>query len=191
MTAAWNLDKTTTKRIDSDYYVEGYATTFDPYVLAEDIDGTGTAIHEVIDRNAFDGCDMSDVIMQFDHAGRVLARTSNGTLGMEVDDKGLLIWADLSKTSRSRDLYEDIQAGMITKMSFRCSVDSEFDDSRMLHTITRMKHLYDVSAVSIPANDGTKLEARSMLDAVNATKEKAAKEKEKKRLSILLALEGV
>ena len=85
------------KRIDTEYYVEGYATTFDkPYLLYEFEDGT--KFYERIDAHALDGADMSDVIMQYDHEGRVFARESNNTLILIPDHKGLLIAADLSKT---------------------------------------------------------------------------------------------
>ena len=83
------------KRIDSEYYVEGFATTFNkPYLLYE-LDGI--KYYEEIDRHALDGADLSDVIMQYDHQGKVLARLSNGTLGLEPTNNGLFIFADLSK----------------------------------------------------------------------------------------------
>ena len=69
------------KRLDSEYYVEGYATTFDdPYVLYE---YDWVKYREQIERHALEGADLSDVIMQYDHAGRVLARNTNGTLLLE------------------------------------------------------------------------------------------------------------
>ena len=69
-------DGATKKRFDTEYYVEGYASTFnDPYVLFEDF--YGTKYIEVISPDAFREADMSDVILQFDHAGRVYARMSN------------------------------------------------------------------------------------------------------------------
>ena len=58
--------------------VEGFATTFgQPYTLYEDAD---FRFDEIIDARAFDDTDLSDVILQYDHAGRVFARTSNGSL---------------------------------------------------------------------------------------------------------------
>jgi uncharacterized protein len=151
------------KLIESDYYVEGYATTVDsPYLLYE---FDGYKVYEVIDRNAFVGADMSDVIMQFDHLGRVFARTKNG-LVLVVDNKGLKTGADLGKTRSSKDLFEEINAGLITKMSWGFTVDKqsfEYDDVNM--TVTRrvlaVKKIYDVSAVSIPANNQTSISART------------------------------
>ena len=84
-----------TKLIQTEYYVEGYATTFDaPYLLYEFEDGT--KIYERIDAHALDGADMSDVIMQYDHEGRVFARQSNKTLILQPDYKGCLLYTSPS-----------------------------------------------------------------------------------------------
>ena len=149
------------KRIQTERYVEGYATTFDsPYVLWEFEDGT--KYYEQIDRHALDGADMSDVIMQYDHAGRVFARQSNKTLLLMPDDHGLLIAADLDKTELARGLYEDIAAGMINKMSWAFVVSEDsYDRETHTRTILKIKKVYDVSAVSIPANQDTEISARS------------------------------
>ncbi len=148
------------KRIETDFYVEGYATTFDsPYLLYEI---EGTKFYERIDAHALDGADISDVIMQYDHEGRVFARQSNGSLILMPDNKGLLIAADLGRTDLARGLYQDIQAGMITKMSWAFTVKTDsYDRATHTRTILEIKKVYDVSAVSIPANGGTEISARS------------------------------
>lgn len=148
------------KRIDTDFYVEGYATTFEsPYLLYEI---EGTKFYERIDAHALDGADISDVIMQYDHEGRVFARQSNGSLILMPDNKGLLIAADLGRTDLARGLYQDIQAGMITKMSWAFTVKTDsYDRATHTRTILEIKKVYDVSAVSIPANGGTEISARS------------------------------
>lgn len=149
------------KRIDTEYYVEGYATTFDkPYLLYEFEDGT--KFYERIDAHALDDADMRDVIMQYDHEGRVFARLSNKTLILETDKKGLLIAADLGRTDLARGLYQDIKEGMITKMSWAFTVKEEsFDRQTRTRTILKIKKVYDVSAVSIPANGDTEISARN------------------------------
>ena len=149
-----------TKRIDTEYYVEGYATTFDkPYLLYEIVE---TKYYEKIDSRALDGADMSDVIMQYDHEGRVFARQSNKTLILVPDHKGLLIAADLGKTELAKGLYEDIKARMITKMSWAFTVQEEsYDRVTRTRTILKIKKVYDVSAVSIPANGDTEIAARN------------------------------
>ncbi|WP_294701812.1 HK97 family phage prohead protease [uncultured Flavonifractor sp.] len=181
----------TNKRFDTDYYVEGYATTFeDPYVLWE---YDGVQYKEVIDRHALDGADLSDVIMQYDHGGRVFARTGkSNTLLIEPQEHGLFMAADLSKTEQARSMHEDIAAGLVTKMSWAFTVQEDSYD-RDTHTrrILKIKKVYDVSAVSFPANPSTDISARSWLDGVIEA-EKAerlaaqAAERRKQRLRVYL-----
>lgn len=154
------------RRFDTEFYVEGYATTFEqPYVLYE-VDGV--QYKEVIDRRALDGADLSDVIMQYDHGGRVFARTGrSNTLLVEADSHGLFVAADLSKTEQARSMYEDISAGLITKMSWSFVVREDSYD-RATHTrhILSIRKVYDTSAVSRPANPATLISARSYFDGV-------------------------
>lgn len=170
------------KRIDTEYYVEGYATTFNkPYLLYEFEDGT--KFYERIDAHALDGADMSDVIMQYDHEGRVFARESNNTLILIPDHKGLLIAADLSKTDLARGLYQDIEAGMITKMSWAFTASEEsYDRATRTRTILKIKKVYDVSAVSIPANGDTEIAARNF---ASRSYEAEKQERLKRRIAIL------
>jgi len=153
------------KRIDSDYYVEGIAARFEPYVLYHDYDGT--PVYERFERGCFDGCDMSDIIMQYDHEGKVMARTSNGSLIVEVTDEGLFVAADLGRTEAARALYEDIKAGMVTKMSWRFRLGTHYYDQETNTIIHKtVKKVYDVAPVSIPANDNTEINARAWVDGV-------------------------
>lgn len=155
------------KRIESDYYVEGYASTFnDPYVLYED-PWDGTEYREIIAPTAFADADMTDVIMQFDHSGKVLARMSNGTLIVEPDEHGLFVAADLSGSQAARDLYEEITNGLVTRMSWAFMIAAdEYDRETRTTTITRVKKVYDVSAVSLPADPNTEISARNLLNGV-------------------------
>ena len=148
---------------EEEYIVEGYATTFDdPYVLFSDGDRN---FSEVVDRHALEGTDISDVIFQYDHSGMVYARTKNETLQLSTDEHGLKIRADLGSTEASRQMYEAISAGLVDQMSFAFVVDGEdYDKNTRTRTITHIKKLYDVSAVSIPANPGTEISARSAFE---------------------------
>lgn len=177
-----------TKQFDSDCYVEGYATTFDdPYVMYEFDDGT--KYYEKIDRHALDGADLSDVIMQYDHCGRVYARNSNNTLKLTADDKGLLISADLSKTELARELYEDISAGMINKMSWAFTVaEDNYDRATHTRTILRIKKVYDVSAVSIPANEDTTIAARNYANGRRDVEQQEQLEKRARVLKLLTSI---
>lgn len=155
----------TKKRIDSEFYVEGVATTFDkPYQLYE---YEGNKYYEVIDRNALIGADMSDVIMQYDHEGKVLARQSNKTLGIEPYNEGLFVYADLSKSNAAKEMYEEIRNGLITKMSWAFIVaDDSYNRETRTRTIIKIKKVYDVSAVSVPANNNTDISARSYFNGL-------------------------
>lgn len=180
--------------------VEGYASVFNhPYTLYEDNE---FVIQEQVDAKAFDETDMSDVIFQYNHEGRVFARTKNNTLSVIPDEKGLAILADLGGTDIGQQLYQEIRGGYTTQMSYGYTVDgskwedSELDDGRILslRTITRVKKVYDVSAVSIPANDATSISVRDLSDGV-IEKIKAerleALELERRKLLTKLKLGGI
>lgn len=151
--------------------VRGYATTFNnEYTLYEDED---YVIREVVDPSAFDDTDMNDVIMQYNHEGRVFARISNDTLKLSTDEEGLEIEADLGGTEIGRNLYEEIAGGYTNKMSMGFKVDRtadvwtrEMTDGKTVEVrrINRILKLYDVSAVSIPANDATSISVRTLVD---------------------------
>lgn len=152
------------------YTVEGYATTFDvPYDF-----GYGGA-KECISSRALDGADMSDVIFQMNHDGPVMARLRNGTLTLERDDHGLHIVADLSGSQYGRDLYEAIANGLMDRMSWAFLIDEdgwEWDPDTRTSTITRISKVFDVSAVSRPADEDTEIHARSYLDGVIEAEQK-------------------
>lgn len=177
--------------------VEGYACTFgqayDLYDIAD------YKITEQIDARAFDGCDMSDVIMQYDHEGRVFARNRNNTLALVVDSVGLKITAELGGTDIGRQLYQEIKGGYTDKMSFAFVVaedkretlrDHETGKVTVVRTITKIKKLYDVSAVSIPANGMTSISARRFADGVIERIKAERLERAKEAINIKLKLMG-
>lgn len=151
--------------------VEGYATTYDePYYLYT---RDGIPVYEKVDLHAFDDADLSDVIMQYDHEGRVFARLSNNTLQLESDEHGLKVRANLGGTELGRGLYEEIKGGYTTKMSFGftvadANIEKDPENDRYIRTIRKIGKLYDVSAVSYPQNDYTVISARSHCDGVIA-----------------------
>ena len=137
--------------------VEGYAVVFD-----------SPATHgftEIVDRNAFNGCDMKDVCMKYNHddSHRILARTRNNSLKLTIDDKGLFIHAELIDTTSNRDIYKMIQAGLLDKMSFAFTVEEEkWDLATDTRTILRIDKLFDVSVVDTPFYDTTSIYARAL-----------------------------
>lgn len=156
-----------------DYMVVGYATTYDdPYHLYNTMDKKGNEVEvkEVVSRNAFDNTDMSDVIFQYDHEGRVFARLSNKTMTLENDEHGLLVRAYLGGTEIGRNLYEEIKGGYTNKMSFGFTVAKDhmsYDGNAYVRSIDAIGKLYDVSAVSLPQNNNTEIySARKHIDGV-------------------------
>ena len=181
---------------DGQMIVEGYAATFlQPYTLAKYPD---FELREQIDPHAFDETDMDDVIMQYDHEGRVFARKRNGTLELSTDEHGLKIRARLDGTTIGRQLYEEIKGGYTDRMSFGFTVEEERREEtegstgyiNMLRTITKIRKLYDVSAVSLPANDATEISARMMGDGELAriTEERRAIEERQRKVKIIKTL---
>lgn len=178
---------------DGKMMVEGYAATFNqPYTL---YNGQRYKVVEQIAPTAFDECDMSDVIMQYDHMGRVFARNRNGTLTVAADSIGLKIAADLGGTDIGRQLYQEIKGGYTDKMSFgfvvgedkrETTIDHENEVEIVTRTITKITKLYDVSAVSIPANDTTSISARRFADGVISEIKAERLERAKKKLKLLL-----
>ena len=125
--------------------------------------------------------------MQYDHQGKVLARLSNGTLGIEPTEKGLFIYADLSKSQEARELYEEIKNGLVTKMSWAFTVaDEKYDKETRTRIIKRIKKVYDVSAVSIPANDGTIISARSFINGLIEKEQQELLERRKRKIKLLI-----
>ena len=175
---------------DGQMIVEGYATTYNqPYTLFREKD---MIVREQVAPCAFDGTDMTDVIMQYDHEGRVFARVKNGTLELESDEHGLKIRANLGGTEIGRQLFEEIQGGYTNKMSFGFTVadqkrtrskDAE-GNTVVLRTITRIGKLFDVSAVSLPANDATEISARSIGDGLIAEARKEIQAEEERARKI-------
>lgn len=162
------------------YKVRGTAVVFNTPTCLFEIDGV--KYYEVIDRHALDGCDLSDVIFNYNHAGKVVARLRNKTLALTITDQGLEMEADLSGTAAGRDLYEEIDGGYIDKMSFSFVVRAaEYDAATHTRRITKIRKLYDVSAVDIPAYEETSLSARSFFEVEHSKEVKALEQAARRR----------
>ena len=183
-----------------EYRVSGYSTMFNqPFVLYRDKwGGQEYEIREQVDSHAFDSADMSDVIFNLNHEGRVFARQSNGTLKLTIEEKGLHVDAYLGGTEEGRKIHQEIEGGYLTKMSYRFVVEDdkteEFTEGEkrvILRTITKIRKLYDVSVVSIPADDHTSISARSfsdgLIEKLQAERLEAEKKEEEKRQAVLEA----
>lgn len=183
-----------TKRFSAEEYVEGFATTFNtPYPLYE---CDGITFYEVIDRGALYGADMADVIMQYNHSGMVYARNKMAkdkppSLLIEPQESGLFIAADLSLTEEARKLYNTISKGLIYKMSWAFTIAEEaYNKDTRTRTILKIKKVYDVSAVSYPANGDTDITARSYFDGVIEAEKREALARQIQLLKLKLQMEG-
>ena len=173
------------------FFVEGYASTFKPYVLMT-VDGIDYS--ERIEPTAFDDADMSDVVFRVDHEGPVYARTSAGSVELWTDEHGLGQRTDLGRTQRARDLFADIAAGNYPKMSFAFSVaEDHYDQATHTRIIDRIKKVYDVAPVVFPANPTTELCVSTrdyfngVIEAEKAERlERERREKQKQKIRILM-----
>ena len=131
------------------------------------------------------GASMSDVIFNYNHGGKVVARLRNKTLALNIDERGVNIDADLGGTTAGRELYEEIDGGYVDKMSFSFTVrEASYDSVTHTRTITKVKKLYDVSAVDIPAYNDTSISARSFFEEEHS-RELAALEQARRRKKLV------
>ncbi len=174
---------------DEEFILEGTPCVFGSETILYSEDGY--ELREVVDSGAFDGADISDVIFNYNHCGRVYARTRNNTLKLHADETGLHIRAQLLKNDEGhRALYRDISSGLIDKMSFAFTVaEQEFRRNKKesgavteTRIIKKFKKIHDVSAVDIPAYNATEISARR---AFEAEREQRIAESKKRAVDIL------
>lgn len=169
------------------YIVQGRAVVFDTPTCLFECDGV--KYYEVIARGAFDGCDMTDVIFNYNHGGKVVARLRNKTLKLLIGDDGLDIEANLSGTAEGRNLHEEIKGGYIDKMSFSFTIaESSYNVDTHTRTITKIKKLYDVSAVDIPAYNETSISARGFFEEEHSKEFEALEQARRRKLLIAKTL---
>nr|DAL10367.1 MAG TPA_asm: prohead serine protease [Caudoviricetes sp.] len=182
---AENVEVKNDKENPNEMLVEGYAVVFD-----------SPATHgftEIIKKGALDNCNMKDVPLKYNHNDSflILARTRNGSLSLEVDDKGLKVRAKLIDTTSNIDIYKSLKAGLLDKMSFAFTVsDEEWDASTDTRTITGIDCLYDVSIVDTPFYDTTEIYARALntLDNEKKKLDNLRAERKLKKRKLLLKL---
>lgn len=153
---------------DEGRVVTGYAAVFDESTRIGEVD-------EVISRDAFNDSLNDDVVALFNHdMNMVLARSTGGegTLRMEIDEKGLKYTFRLGNQTYARDLEESIARGDIKGSSFAFTVREDQyerqDNGRYLRRIEKIGRLIDVSVVSVPAYPQTSVAMRDMIGALEA-----------------------
>lgn len=161
--------------------IEGVACVFDTETTL--FEWEGIEYKEKVDKSAFKEADISDVIFNYNHGGRVYARTRNDSLHLEIKEDGLHVTITLNPEDEGhRELYRDIKNGLIDKMSYAYTVSEEsYDVDTHVRTVLKIKKLYDVSAVDIPAYDSTSISTRSVLDLEKSEMEKLESEILKKK----------
>lgn len=156
--------------------VVGHAAVFD--TLSDNLGG----FQERISPKAFDNVLDNDVRAFFNHdPNHLLARSTSGTLRLSVDDKGLRYEFDVPDTTSGRDLLVSMERGDVTQSSFAFTVEEDswnIENGTDIRTIEKVKRLYDVSPVSIPAYpDANDLAvAQRSLAIHNETKQKKDEE---------------
>ena len=122
----------------------------------------GVKYYEIIARGALAGADLSDFVFYFEHGGRVYARTRNGSLKLVDSDQNATVEVELDPNDQGhRELYSDVKAGRLDRMSFAFIPREEtFDSATNTATVRQIKKLYDVSAVAFAAYDQTDIQAR-------------------------------
>ena len=175
----------------NDMIAEGVACVFNQATVLYSYDGID--YKEIVDSRAFDGCDLSDCILNYDHQGKVMARTRNKTLELNVGTNGLNIRAQLNGSADGRTLYEEIKNGLIDRMSFAFTVsDEDYNQDTHTRTIKSIKKLYDVSAVGYPAYSTTSINVRSLIKLDREIKDKldSLNVLRKRKLILALKIEG-
>ena len=166
--------------------VEGHAAVYGKETFLY-TDYLGRDVYEEIAPGAFDDCDISNVVMFYDHSGKIVARTANETLVVTPDETGLHMLAKLDGTEAGRELYAEIKGKYITSASFSFDIASSEEniiqngDKVELHRkILKFEKIYDVSAVAFPAYEDAYISARSKKSA-----EAEKRQKQIKKITIL------
>ena len=164
---------------ESQRTIKGTAVRFNvDNLVFEDCDGV--KYYECIKSGAFDGCDFSNTLLRYNHDDSVpvLARVSNGSLRINVDDIAMTIEADIADTNTGNDVYKLVEQGLVAGLSlgFVCDID-DYEGSRRV--IYKIKKLVEISIVDTPAYTNTDVEVlkRSYENAIREAEEKDRKRK--------------
>lgn len=140
---------------------------------------------EIISKNALDNAKMDDVVLRYNHndSFMVLARTRNGSLKLNKDDKGLFMDAILQDNiTEHKDIFNAIKSGLIDKQSFAFTVEEdEYDYESDTRTITKIGKLFDVSVVDQPFYNATDVSVASKNDSFMEKRAELRKQHEEQK----------
>ena len=120
---------------------------------------------EVIDRSALNECDMSDVVLRYNHkeSAFTCARTRNKSLELEIKEDGLYFTAKLCDTQHNRDIYNMVKSGLLDRMSFAFTIEEySYDEKKKECRILKIDRMFDIALVDFPFYSETSVEARSL-----------------------------
>lgn len=148
-------------RNEDEGYVTGYGAVFNS------LSPKYTYFREQIAPGAFDEVDQSDVVVTFNHNfDNLLARTSNGSATLEIDDRGLKYRYKTPNTTTGRDVEELIRSQTLAGSSFMFTVDSEEwakdENDEWVRTITKVGRLYELGPVATPWYPDTDAQLKTM-----------------------------
>lgn len=186
----FNVSNIEVRNDDGKNVVVGYGAVFNSE--SNDLGG----FVEYIAPGAFDGRLEDDVRFLINHDGLPLARTTNNTLRLSVDEKGLKYEADMPDTTLANDLMTLLKNGTISQSSFAFTVEDDSwrnEDGKNIRTINKVSRLYDVSSVTYPAyNEAGSFALRSLENwqkeqeeiKLNENLEKELKEVQKEEIDL-------
>ncbi|MDU1252880.1 MAG: HK97 family phage prohead protease [Peptostreptococcaceae bacterium] len=157
--------------------IEGHPVVF------EQTTDIGGYFYEVIDRGAFDECDLTDVLLFVNHnqnkipLARSRRNNGNSTMHLQIDNIGLFMSADIDidNNPEARALYSAIKRGDLDGMSFAFRIKEQewlnLDTKMPTRRIKKFAKLYEVSAVNKPAYESTDINARDKDALENAKRE--------------------
>lgn len=170
-----HLDNLETR--DKDLTISGYAITFNSN--SYDLGG----FIEQIDKRALNGVNLNNVYMLRNHnEDLVLGSTKNGSLILEITERGLYFSVNLPDTERGRETYKLVKRGDLDSMSFGFTVEKDTWNMRQepnIRNVEKIGKLFEISLVNFPAYEDSKISKRSF-KLYNECKEcKIEHEKEK------------
>ena len=180
--------------------LEGRPIVFESETLIGDEE---RGFYEVIDKNAIDMSALKDCCLKYNHENStlILARVRNKSLQLSIDEKGVLMRAELQpNVQQHRDIYNLVKSRLLDSMSFAFTVkEQQVERSGRLpkRRITKIGRIFEISIVDTPAYSDTEIHARSLemveqeiatIESEERNSEKAKADLEKLKIKIKLNL---
>ena len=141
---------------------EGDDMTLEGYAAVYNSETDLGHFREVIKPGAFDDVLDNDVRALINHdPNLILGRTTNGTLELSVDERGLKYKVKLGDQQYAKDFYESVKRGDISQSSFAFTIDKQsWNEERTVRSVDKVRQLLDVSPVTYPAYAAATVQAR-------------------------------